>query len=228
MRVWIAVWTGSTQITARLAAWLARRPLLRTAAVFGIALFLKGLPWTWRIAWAAGGAWLITAIVLGLRLPDPTKPAEAPAPGGDGQAGEEPGTPAAAPDWTTRENLARALHTVGAPHAHISALAEHLDASTEAVREALAEAGIPTEGGVRMKGRKVAVSTGVKRSDFPPLPSPAPDDAVAPVLTSNNNDNNGPVGGDREGIRVERTDGGVVIYDLADGHRHTATAKRPS
>lgn len=90
----------------------------------------------------------------------------------------------------TREQLVQALHTIGAPHAHTSALAEHLGTTSERVRDALDEAGITRSGGVRMKGRKVAVSPGVKREDFPPLPSPTQDGPVEGVLTSNNNSNN--------------------------------------
>jgi hypothetical protein len=41
-----------------------------------------------------------------------------------------------------------------------------------------------------MKGRRVAVSPGVKAADFPPLPSPGEEAPQEGVLTSNNNDNN--------------------------------------
>ncbi|MFE9776361.1 hypothetical protein ACFYOV_32840 [Streptomyces sp. NPDC005931] len=47
-----------------------------------------------------------------------------------------------------------------------------------------------TSGGVRMKGRRVAVSPGVKAGDFPPLPYPGEETAQVGALTSNNNDNN--------------------------------------
>lgn len=90
----------------------------------------------------------------------------------------------------TKDTLTRALHAVGAPHAHTSALAAHLGTTPERVREALDEASITRSGGVRMKGRKVAVSPGVKREDFPPLPSPGVAEPVEGVLTSNNNSNN--------------------------------------
>jgi hypothetical protein len=120
--------------------------------------------------------------------PEPAgQPAEQPAEEAAGEAVEEPPT-------LTPERLVKALHEVGAPHAHTSALAEHLGAPADAVRKALREAQIPTEGGVRMKGREVPVSTGVKRENFPPLPSPTPATAeaepVAEALTSNNNSNN--------------------------------------
>jgi hypothetical protein len=189
MRVWIAVWTGSSRICTAIAGWLAGGG---AAGAFGklvlvlfLAGFAKGLPWTTRIAVLLAVGWLVTAVVTGLRLPDPTAPT-APAEAAD----ETPEQPAQAPGGITREQLVQALHEVGAPHAHTTALADHLKASTEAVREALAAADIPTSGGVRMKGRRVAVSPGVKSSDFPPLPSPGEETAQEGSLTSNNNDNN--------------------------------------
>lgn len=102
----------------------------------------------------------------------------------------EPADPPASGAQSVARELAVTLHAIGAPHAHISALAERMNAPADRVREALAEAGIPISGGVRMAGRKVAVSTGVKREDFPPLPSPAQEGPQGGVLTSNNNSNN--------------------------------------
>ncbi|MEV8432011.1 hypothetical protein ACWHLZ_28005 [Streptomyces chartreusis] len=186
MRVWIAIWTGSSAISRRIAAWIAGGPLLRLALVALAAGFLRGWP-GWDItvpAFAVG--WLATAVVLGLRLPDPTAPPE-PATEAVDDAEEQL---ADAPAGITREQLVRALHEVGAPHAHTTALADHLKASTSAVREALTEARVPLSGGVRMKGRPVPVSPGVKAGDFPPLPSPGEKGAQEGVLTSNNNDSN--------------------------------------
>lgn len=194
MRLWIALFTGSSAISATIADWLrtggAWAVTGRAALVLVVAGILKGLPWTTNAALLLIAVWLAAAVVLGLRVPvtvtvgkdTPTPPAHAP-----DETAEEP--PA-----LTRERLVHALHQVGAPHAHTSALAEHLKAPAEAVREALAAAHIPIQGGVRMRGRKVPVSTGVKKSDFPPLPSPAEqtaqERAVEGVLTSNNNSNN--------------------------------------
>ncbi|MFF9279538.1 hypothetical protein [Streptomyces griseosporeus] len=200
MRVWIAIWTGSTALTQAIANWLRRGVALRLLVVFLAAGFIKGLPWTTRILVTLAAAWLITAIVLGLRLPDPTAPptpdqppaADASATAGQPEAaapdGQEEAATTAAP--LTRDQLVRALHEVGAPHAHITALAEHLGTPNEAVRQALTAASIPIAGGVRMKSRPVAVSPGVKQTDFPPLPSPGDDPTQEGALTSNNNDNN--------------------------------------
>lgn len=190
MRVWVAIWTGSSAISRGIAAWIAGGPLLRLVLVTLAAGFLRGWP-GWDVT--APGlvlGWLVTAVVLGLRLPDPTAPAE-PAPKPSAEADDEPSEqPAQPPRGITREQLVEALHEVGAPHAHTTALADHLNTSTTAVKEALAAARIPTSGGVRMKGRPVAVSPGVKKDDFPPLPSPDEETAQEGPLTSNNNDNN--------------------------------------
>ena len=195
MRVWIAVWTGSSRICTTIAGWLAGGGAAgafgKLALIVFLAGFAKGLPWTTRIAVLLGLVWLVTAVVIGLRLPDPTARAkpepQTAAPEGDDDPPEQPSAP---PGGITREQLVEALHEVGAPHAHFTALADHLETSTGAVKEALAEARIPTSGGVRMKGRPVAVSPGVKKDDFPPLPSPGEEGPQGGVLTSNNNDNN--------------------------------------
>jgi hypothetical protein len=190
MRVWVAIWTGSSAISRGIAAWIAGGPLLRLVLVTLAAGFLRGWPgWDVTVPAIALG-WLVTAVALGLRLPDPTAPAR-PAPQPTAEVADEPtAQPAQTPDGITREQLVQALHEVGAPHAHTTALADHLSTSTTAVKEALAAARIPTSGGVRMKGRPVAVSPGVKKDDFPPLPSPGDETPQEGPLTSNNNDNN--------------------------------------
>jgi hypothetical protein len=197
MRAWIALWVGSSCLSTHIAAWLLgggawaiTGKLLLGAIAAGI---VKGLPHTTSIVALSALAWTALAIAYGLAIPvtvtmdTPDESAEPAAEKTAEEADEEP--PALTP-----ERLVQALHEVGAPHAHTSALAEHLDAPAEAVREALRAAGIPLTGGVRMKGREVAVSPGVKQGDFPPLPSPDPAAAeeapVAGVLTSNNNSNN--------------------------------------
>lgn len=87
----------------------------------------------------------------------------------------------------TAEELAVAMHAVGAPHAHLAVLAAHMKTTSARVREGLTTAGIPVDA-VRMKGR--GVSTGVKEVHFPPLPSPAAspsEDVVAAGQSNNNN-----------------------------------------
>jgi hypothetical protein len=186
VRVWVAIWTGSSRISRGIAAWIAAGPLLRLALVVLAGGFLRGWPgWDVAVPILAAG-WLVTAVVLGLRLPNPLEPGTAPGP----SPAEQPLEAAPEPAGITREQLVRALHEVGSPHAHTAALAEHLGAPAQAVKTALAEAGIPTRGGVRMKGRRSGVSPGVHRDDFPPLPSPVVEAAPEGPLTSNNNDNN--------------------------------------
>ncbi|MFF5001726.1 hypothetical protein ACFY3G_02765 [Streptomyces phaeochromogenes] len=198
MRVWVAIWVGSTAITRAIAAWIARGVTLKLIIIIGVAGFVKGLPWTTNIVLALVVGWLLTAIALGLL-----------APAAEGQP--DPSDEAAAgPPIPTREELTAALHKVAAPHAHITAVAEHLGTSTERVREGLDGAGIPVSGGVRMKGRKAAVSPGVKKDDFPPLSSPdqetTQEGVVAGALTSNNNSNNTDEQGPREGMSIIQDD----------------------
>jgi preprotein translocase subunit SecG len=178
MRVWVAIWVGSTVICRAVGAWIAGGVALKLIIIGVVAGFIKGLPWTTNITVVLAVGWLVTAVALGLLAPaaeEQEKP-EREAPDG--------------PPLPTRDELAAALHKVGAPHAHITALAEHLGTSNERVREGLDGAGIPVSGGVRMKGRKVAVSPGVDKRHFPPLPSPAEKGSTGGVLTSNNNSNN--------------------------------------
>jgi hypothetical protein len=211
MRVWIAVFTGSSRICTAIAAWLlgggAWAILGKLLLVLVAAGVLKGLPWTTNAALLAALAWLAVAVVLGLRdevtVTVTAKGKTTPAGASSEPAGQAPAL--------TRDRLVQALHEVGAPHAHTSALADHLKAPAEAVREALDEAGIPRSGGVRMKGRPVAVSPGVKKADVPPLPSPAQEPPQEGVLTSNNNSNN--TGQEDPG------EGPALVQDETNPHR---------
>ncbi|MFE9645299.1 hypothetical protein ACFYO0_14520 [Streptomyces sp. NPDC006365] len=194
MRIWIAIWAGSTVICRAIAAWIAGGVALKLVIIGVVAGFVKGLPWTTNIVLVLAIGWLGAAIALGLRAPAAEKQQKP-----EQEAPAETALP-------TREELAAALHAIGSPHAHITALAEHLGTSNERVREGLDGAGIPVSGGVRMKGRKVAVSPGVRADDFPPLPSPSPEAAVKGVvagpLTSNNNSNNSGEEGPREEMSI--------------------------
>lgn len=109
------------------------------------------------------------------------------------------------------DELAAALHEIGAPHAHLSALADHLKTAPERVREGCALAGIPIAGGVRMKGR--GVSTGIKADHFPPLPSPAgaPSEPVVVAGQTTTTTATGP--------HVKRREWGLTITDPGDEHR---------
>ncbi|MFF7259490.1 hypothetical protein ACFZCL_04240 [Streptomyces sp. NPDC008159] len=220
MRFWIAVWVGSTVICRAIAAWIAGGVALKLTVITLVAGFIKGLPWTTDIVGACAATWLLVAIVIGARSPAALAAIEQTAPDPAHTPGEEPANEttveaAEEPPALTPERLVEALHEVGAPHAHTSALAEHLGTPADAVREALRAAGIPLSGGVRMKGRPVAVSPGVKAGDFPPLPSPTPataeEEPVAEVLTSNNNSNNADEPGPGEGP--------TIVQDETNPHR---------
>lgn len=102
---------------------------------------------------------------------------------------------------------------------HLAPLRTQLEAETgrpwppAAVRELLADAGVPVRDGVRIKG--VGNTTGVHRNDLPPLPSPAPPPAPVGVVgagqDANANTNTSP--------QVERNDWGVTITDPTEKHR---------
>ncbi|MFE5591460.1 hypothetical protein [Streptomyces sp. NPDC056549] len=202
MRVWIAVWTGSSALACAVGEWLRRGVAIRLFGLLLAAGFAKGLPWTTRITGLVAAGWLVAAIVLGLRLPMPgAAPAKEPT--------ESTGAPL--PDTAL---LAAALHKVGAPHAHLAALADHMNLSPAHVREALNAAGIPI-GPCRMTGR--GSSTGVKAEHFPPLPSPAstsPEAVVAAGQDSNNNK------------KVRRWPWGHTVTDPAEDLHHAVAKTR--
>ncbi|MGW1267551.1 hypothetical protein [Streptomyces sp. NPDC002491] len=96
---------------------------------------------------------------------------------------------------------------------------------TKAVKALLEAEGIPWKPSRTREGNGPAV----RREAIPPAPSPVAADLHGEGCCcrsgDNDNGNNGAGEGPGEGIRVERTDGGLVIYDLADNHRHTSTVK---
>ncbi|MFD9047662.1 hypothetical protein [Streptomyces zaomyceticus] len=202
MRVWIAVWTGSSALAGTVGEWLRRGVAIRLLGLLLAAGFAKGLPWTTQITGLVAAGWLVTAIALGLRLPMPgATPTEEPT----------ETTDAPLPDPVA---LAVALHEVGAPHAHLAALADHMGLSPAHVREALTAAGIPI-GPCRMKGR--GSSTGVKSGDFPPLPSPTSGASEAVVAAGQSDNNN---------KTVRRWPWGHTVTDPAERLHHTV-AKTP-
>jgi len=115
----------------------------------------------------------------------------------------------AAPDTEKRETIPETLHRLARPHVFIADLAAETGISKEAARVVLESHGIRVRRAVR-NGDDTGV--GVHRDDIPPLPQPLPATAVGPV------DQGQPT--NQQGVRIERTDGGLIIYDLADPHRH--------
>lgn len=92
-------------------------------------------------------------------------------------------------------------------------------ADTRAVREVLAEAGIPVRPGVRTPGGN---GPGVHRDDVPPLaplPQADPVDVVVAGESANANTNNS--------LRVESREGMTIINDPADRHRAHSLKKAP-
>lgn len=190
----MAIWTGSTAICGHIAAWIAAAPVPRLILIALVLGFVNGLVSAGAIAAVLAAAWLGAAIVLGLRLPPsaavPAAAADS-APSADEPAATDEPPPAAEPAELTRSEVVMALHAVAAPHAHLSAVARHLNTTPEKVRAALKAAGIPAGDQVRMRGR--GVSTGVRAAHIPPLPpaaDPPPGDVVAAGQPSNNNSNN--------------------------------------
>jgi len=124
--------------------------------------------------------------------------------------GTEPGEDdTAAPDAEQRETIGETLHRLARPHVFIADLATETGISKEAARAVLESHGIRIRRAVR-NGDDTGV--GVHRDDIPPLPQPLPATPVGPV------DQGQPT--NQQGVRIERTDGGLVIYDLAETHRH--------
>lgn len=204
MRVWIAIWTGSSVITKGIADWIRGGAALRVTVVFLAAGFLKGLPWTTYIVVALAHAWLITAVYLGLRLPDLTAPkipaagepeeqTESEAMEEDHDSGEEP--LADGERDVPRQVIVETLHGLlkESGGVHLKNLAYNLPFGpwkTGQARALLASHSIRVRPGVRVPG--VGGREGVHRDDIPPLSSPDEDAApVADVAAGQSNNNNG-------------------------------------
>jgi hypothetical protein len=208
MRVWIAVWTGSSAITRVICNWIRGGPAPRLIGLALAAGFIKGLPWTTSIAVLLAVGWLFTAITVGLRLPTPTIAPAQPKTSEQGEASADETASEASTDVREgaagaarepfRETVIEALH--GLLHdtggVHLQDLAQALPGGpwkTGQVRSLLASHGIRVRPGVRVPG--VGGREGVHRADIPPLPSPAEDTTPAAVVaagqSNNNNGNNG-------------------------------------
>lgn len=195
MRVWIAVWVGSSKISHAVVRWLLGGVVLRLIVVAVAAGFVKGLAYTTAILVTLAAVWLAVAVVLGLRAPDPTKPAVKPELLGDGDARpqEDPGEPPA--KGPTRGEVADLLRGLLGERGgvHLSDLAKALPGprrATRDVRSLLASMGIRVRAGVRAPGK--GVREGVHRDDIPAPSSPASETTpVADVAAGQGNNNNG-------------------------------------
>lgn len=206
MRVWIAIWVGSTTITHWLAAWIAGGAVLRLFVIGLAAGFAKGLPFTTALCWLAALTWLSLAIILGLREAAAEEAAKKKPKDGatdtESSAAAEPATAAADASKTAdaapiREDVARLLHDLlgDTGGVHLSALAKALPGGpwpTRKVRALLAAHGTRVRAGVR--DSTGAVREGVHRDDIPtptsPTEQPPTDTTVAAGQSNNNNDNN--------------------------------------
>lgn len=229
IRRWLGDASGAVDWTLRagllLAAAMLARHVLGTVAG-SLPGRLDRASW---LMWPAAAVWLIAAYRVGRDgWQPPTEPE--PEPDVDGEQPVE-----AAPDGDqdddeprqiTPEQLAAALHAVGAPHAQFVPLAEHLGVTTAAVREACAAASIPVSGGVRMEGR--SVSPGVKAEHFPALSSPtaAPSDpaplGVVGAGQRTDNSNNNTASG-----TVVRTPDGALLLIRDDPHNPSRAHVQP-
>lgn len=201
MRVWIAVWTGSSVIAKVIGDWIrGGAVLLKLGCVLAAAGFLKGLPWTTNIVIVLACAWLVTAVCLGLRLPDPTKPKQAAKEdtakkGEQETAGEAEEQAPQESKQPSRADITTALHGLlqESGGVHLQDLAKalpHGPWKTGDTRSLLASHSIRVRPGVRVPG--VGPREGVHRDDIPPLPSPEMDSApVADVAAGQSNNNNG-------------------------------------
>ncbi|MFE6284367.1 hypothetical protein [Streptomyces sp. NPDC057877] len=107
-------------------------------------------------------------------------------------------------------DVVQALHRFAAPHVFLSALAAELDLSMEATRAVLEALDIRVRRAVRVGD---TTGVGVHKDDIPPLPQPLSGTPVEGV-------DQGQPTNQQAGVRIERTEGGLIIYDLADNHRH--------
>jgi hypothetical protein len=178
-------------------------------------------PW---LMWGTAVLWVVAAYRCGR---DGWKPKARAAEGDRPEAGGQEQQPASAPSGplpVSPVGLIAAVRDVGTPHAQLKPLAEHLGTTTDVVRAAAAAMGWPVKD-VRMAGR--SASAGLRWDE---CPSPAPAGPSAGVVgagqPADDNDDDSGREGPREGIAVRRTDGGLIIYDLADTHRRRGIVGR--
>ncbi|MER6431577.1 hypothetical protein ABT272_28180 [Streptomyces sp900105245] len=103
----------------------------------------------------------------------------------------------------------------------LTVLRDHLQLpDTKAVKALLEAEGIEWKASRTRKGNGPAV----RREAIPATPSPVADEAHGERCCCRSGDNDNGNNSDREGagkgIRVERTEGGLIIYDDTDPHRH--------
>jgi hypothetical protein len=184
-------------------------------------------PW---LMWGTAGLWVMAAYRCGRDDWKPKPPAAAPSTDeeqleADAQEQNSAASPApAGPPPVSPVALIAAVRDIGTPHAQLKPLAEHLGTTTDAVRAAAAGIGWPVKD-VRMAGRSASAGLRWDECPSPDQADPSPGVVGAGERADDNDDD---TGGEepQKGIAVRRTDGGLVIYDLADRHRRRGIVGR--
>lgn len=240
-RAWVGEASGLDQAfrLALLAAavWILRK----VGATLGSWAYhrIESGAWWWLLA-ACSAVWIVAAYRAGHDDWQPTfvpadetsdegeqAPAEQPTPAVE-QSPAEQQTPAVeqaptGPPSVSPAALVAAVLDIGSPHAQLRPLAEHLGATTDAVRATAAAMGWQVKD-VRMPGR--SASAGLRGDEVPSPPPPALSwRVVGAGQPADDNDDDTSEGGPGEGVRVVRTDGGLIVYDLADTHRRRGTVR---
>ncbi|MFD6324207.1 hypothetical protein ACFWOL_15355 [Streptomyces sp. NPDC058442] len=213
-------------------SWLLRLAVLLAAAVFlrkivtavAVGLYARvesgAAPW---LMWGAAGVWVVAAYRCGRDGWELKKPVAKEVPAAEPEPGAEQPAPAveqtpAGPPLVSPVALIAAVRDIGTPHAQLKPLAEHLGTTTDAVRAAAAGLGWEVKD-VRMQGR--SASAGLRWDE---APSPPPTEPLPTVVGAGQraDDNDDDTDGEEaeKGVRVVRTNGGLIVYDLADVHRH--------
>ncbi|MEU7048052.1 hypothetical protein [Streptomyces eurythermus] len=196
--------------------------------------------WWWLLG-ACSAVWIVAAYRAGHDDWQPTPPPADETSDESEQAPTEQPTPAvelspeeqpapaveqapAGPPPVSPSALVAAVLDIGSPHAQLRPLADHLGTTTDVVRTVAAGMGWQVKD-VRMPGR--SASAGLRGDEIPSPPPPALSwRVVGAGQPADDNDDDTSGEGPREGIDVRRTDGGLVIYDLADTHRRRGTVTR--
>ncbi|MFF9285415.1 hypothetical protein [Streptomyces griseosporeus] len=208
----------------RLAVLVGAAALLRKiATALAAALYARvhagAVPW---LMWGTATAWVVAAYRCGADDWEPKQSTDktAPADGEQPAAAEE--QPAAeqaptGPPPVSPAALVAAVRDIGTPHAQLKPLAEHLGTTTDAVRAAAQRMAWAVKD-VRMKGRSSAAGLRWDEAPSPAEVYPSPS-VVGAGQRADDNDDDTHGSGPEEGVRVVRTDGGLIVYDLADTHR---------
>ncbi|MFF9269098.1 hypothetical protein [Streptomyces rochei] len=205
------------------AAALIRKIATAVAAAVYVRVEAGAAPW---LMWGAAVLWVVAAYRCGREDWTPTRPASKEPADGERPADDaspEPAVPQAptGPPSVSPVALIAAVRDIGTPHAQLVPLAQHLATTTDRVRAAAAEMGWPVKD-VRQAGRSSAA--GLRWDE---CPSPAPADPSPGVVgagqPADDNDDDSSPEDPEKGIAVRRTNGGLIIYDLADTHRRRGT-----